>query len=65
MSATILEFPPVYRIAYSDGEQIGLVEDSSGLAITFSRIEKAEAALYLLRAQHPSLFFWVTSRPNS
>lgn len=65
MSATVIQFPTVYRIAYSNGEQIGLVEDSSGLAITFRRIEKAEAALHLLRAQHPSLFFWVTSRPNS
>lgn len=61
----VVPFPPVYRIGYSDGDQCGLVEDPHGLAISFRRPEKAEAALELLRMQYPGIVFWVTWRPNS
>lgn len=62
--ATVIPFPPVYRIGYSDGDQIGLVEDMDGRPIAFRRFERAAEAMALLKTQHPALLFWVSWRPN-
>jgi hypothetical protein len=57
--ATVLRFPVIYRIAYSNGEECGMVAGAE-----FRQFWQAEHGLYDLQAKHPELTFWVTWKPN-
>lgn len=56
--ATVIKFPPIYRIAYSDGDECGIVED-----FQTRQFWQAECALRDIAQKHPDLIFWVMWRP--
>ena len=57
MTAEIIILPPVYLIAYRNGEVDDLVAD-----FETRRIWEAEAALFQLTEKHPEYQFWITQR---
>ena len=62
MSAEIHFLPPRYRIAFSDGDRQGIVEDqATGMDWDTRDINEAVETLEQLKAQFSALIFWVTS----
>lgn len=57
--ATVIKFPPIYRVAYSDGDECGFVEGGE-----FRQFWQAEEALYMMQQKYPNLMFWVTWKPT-
>jgi hypothetical protein len=55
VSGKIVILPPVFRIAFSDGERQELV-----IGAEFRRYWEAEHALHQLHNQYPDLLFWIS-----
>lgn len=58
----LLHLPRRYRIAFSDGDRQGIVEDQATSRDWDTRdMQDAVDKLLELRAQFPVLIFWITS----
>ena len=55
MSGKIIILPPVFKIAFSDGERQELVAGAE-----FRRYWQAENAMHQLQNEYPELLFWIS-----
>jgi hypothetical protein len=55
MTDQVIQFPQLYRIAFSDGERNDYVDGAK-----FRHYWEAEVALFELRQEYPELLFWIS-----